>query len=108
MTVYEPKGESSIPNPVSCSIHPWMSALLLTRPNPYFAVSGPDGSFKIEKVPAGVELEFAVWQQGAGFISKASVNGQEEKWKSGKFKRTIAIDADDKLDVKLDAGLFTK
>jgi hypothetical protein len=107
-TIYTPKGESSIPNPVACTIHPWMSARLLTRPNPYFAVTAPDGSFEIKNVPAGVELEFAVWQEGAGFIGKASVNGKEEKWAKGRFKRTIAKDGTETLDAKLEAALFAK
>jgi hypothetical protein len=105
-TTYTPKGESSIPNPVSCTIHPWMSALLLTRNNPYFAVTKEDGTFEIANVPAGVELEFAVWQQGAGFVATATVNGKEEKWGKGRFKRTLANDATEELNVSLDASLF--
>jgi len=105
---YEPIGESSIPNPVACTIHPWMSARLLTRPNPIFAVTAPDGTFEIKNVPAGVELEFAVWQEGAGFIGKANVNGKDEKWAKGRFKRTIKSGETETIDVKLDASLFAK
>ncbi|QDU31630.1 hypothetical protein ETAA8_67900 [Anatilimnocola aggregata] len=107
-TMYEPKGESSIPNPVACTIHPWMSARLLTRSNPYFAVTAPDGTFEIKNVPAGVELEFAVWQEAAGFLSKASVNGTEEKWTKGRFKRTLANDATEEMNVTLDVSQFVK
>jgi len=38
---------------VYCNIHPQMSAFVQVRPNPYFAWVGPDGSFRIEGVPAG-------------------------------------------------------
>ncbi|WP_425616864.1 hypothetical protein NA78x_000525 [Anatilimnocola sp. NA78] len=107
-TVYEPKGESSIPNPVACTIHPWMSARLLTRNNPYFAVSDKDGNFEIKNVPAGVELEFAVWQERAGFVGTATVNGKDEKWTKGRFKKTLANDATETLDVTLNESVFVK
>lgn len=107
-TTYEPKGESSIPNPVACTIHPWMSARLLTRSNPYYAVSAPDGTFEIKNVPAGVELEFAVWQEKAGFVGAATVNGKDEKWSKGRFKKTLANDATETLDVALNESVFAK
>lgn len=39
--------------PLLCNNHPWMNGFLNVSPTPYFAVSGPDGSFKIPSVPAG-------------------------------------------------------
>jgi hypothetical protein len=36
-----------------CDVHPWMFAYVTVVDNPYFAVSGKDGSFKIANVPAG-------------------------------------------------------
>lgn len=108
-TTYKPVGESAIPNPVSCSIHPWMSALILTRNNPIYAVTKPDGSFEIEYVPAEVELEFAVWQQRLGFLGTVKVqqDGGEEKeeaWKKGKFKRTLKADKPLVLNVTVDSS----
>ena len=38
---------------LSCSIHPWMGAHLIAFDHPLFAVTGPDGAFRIEGVPAG-------------------------------------------------------
>ena len=61
--MYEPGGESPEPFAVSCSIHPWMSAQMIVRDSPYFAVTKPDGTFEIANVPAGVPLEFRVWQE---------------------------------------------
>lgn len=107
-TVWEPKGESAIPNPVSCTIHPWMSALVLTRSNPYYAVTDAQGNFEIKNVPAGVDLEFAVWQQGSSFITTANVNGTDEKWNKGRFKRKFENDATVELDVKVADSLFKK
>jgi plastocyanin len=36
-----------------CDVHPWMFAWVTVVDNPYFAVSGKDGSFKIANVPPG-------------------------------------------------------
>ena len=36
-----------------CDVHPWMFAWVSVFDNPYFALSGKDGSFKIDNVPAG-------------------------------------------------------
>ncbi len=111
-SAYKPVGESAVPNSVSCSIHPWMSALLLTRNNPYYAVTKPDGTFVIKDVPAGVELEFAVWQEKAGFIGSAKVQegggaAKDETWKKGRFKRKLTDKPLD-LTVTVDAALFSK
>lgn len=38
---------------VTCDAHKWMNAWIIVRDNPYFAVTGADGSYAIEGVPAG-------------------------------------------------------
>jgi hypothetical protein len=48
---------------ITCEVHPWMQASLRVVAHPFFAVTGADGSFTIENVPAGkykLELEHAV------------------------------------------------
>ena len=47
-----------------------MSARLVVRPNPYFAVSDAKGNFEIKDLPAG-ELEFQVWHEHCGYVQKA-------------------------------------
>jgi plastocyanin len=45
---------------ITCEVHPWMHATLRVVDHPFFAVSGSDGSFTIQNVPAGkykLELE---------------------------------------------------
>ena len=49
---------------VGCNIHDWMSAVILVLPAPYFAVTGADGSYRIEGVPPG-RYSLAVWHEGA-------------------------------------------
>ena len=37
----------------SCSVHPWMRAYATVFDNPCHAVTGPDGAFRIDGLPAG-------------------------------------------------------
>src|SRR5262249_1418610 len=78
--MYVPGGESAEPFGVSCAIHPWMSARMIVRDSPYFAVTKADGSFEIKNVPAGVPLEFRIWQEKGKFLQNVSVNGKAETW----------------------------
>jgi hypothetical protein len=106
-TLYAPGGESSAPFPVSCSIHPWMSAWMITRDNPCFAVSKPDGSFEIPYAPAGVELEFRIWQEAAKFVDgTVMVNGQATKLSKGKFTLTLEPDKPTSLEFVIDSPMF--
>lgn len=105
-TTYEPKGESPETFPVSCNIHPWMSAYMVVRNSPYFAVTKPDGSFEIANVPAGVPLEFRVWQERARFVEEVNVNGKAEKWPKGRLKLTLEPDQPKEIQVVLDAAIF--
>ncbi|MFO0906612.1 MAG: hypothetical protein U0939_26650 [Pirellulales bacterium] len=104
--VYQPKAEEDQPFPVACAIHPWMKAFMFTRRNSYFAVTKEDGTFEIPNLPAGVELEFRVWQEKANFLQTVTVNGSAEKWNKGRFKRTLAADEPLKLEVEIDGSVF--
>jgi hypothetical protein len=107
-SMYVPGGESPEPIPVSCSIHPWMSARILVRNAPHFAVTKPDGTFEIPNVPAGVPLEFRVWQEKSKFLQDVTVNGKKEKWSKGRMKATLQPDQPLVLDVQVDPAAFAK
>ncbi len=51
--------------PVKCDVHPWMQAFVGVLPHPYFAVSGEDGSFTIDNLPAG-DYVVAAWHEQLG------------------------------------------
>ena len=38
---------------VKCNVHSWMRAYINVMEHPYFAVTGPDGSFEIKDLPPG-------------------------------------------------------
>jgi hypothetical protein len=50
---------------VKCNIHDWMHAWIGVVDNPYFAVTGADGSFELKNVPPG-EYTIEAWQEELG------------------------------------------
>jgi hypothetical protein len=68
-----------MPTMVKCDIHPWMRAWWLIIDHPYAAISGKDGKFTIEKVPAGTQ-EFTAWQ-----------DANDGRWVFGKTRATRVI-----------------
>ena len=50
---------------VKCNIHSWMRAFIGVVANPYFAVSGPNGTFEIANVPPGDYIVEA-WHETLG------------------------------------------
>ncbi len=61
--------EEKLPIAVGCDIHAWMQVYQLPLEHPWFALTGDDGSFVIENVPAG-KMEIVVWHEKA-FIERA-------------------------------------
>ena len=50
---------------LSCDVHPWMRGWLLVLPTAAYAVSGEDGTYKIEGVPAG-KHKVKIWHERLG------------------------------------------
>jgi hypothetical protein len=50
---------------VECDAHGWMLAWIYAADNPYYAMTGRDGSFTIKDVPPG-EYTMVVWQEYTG------------------------------------------
>ncbi|MBM3989591.1 MAG: hypothetical protein FJ298_01140 [Planctomycetes bacterium] len=73
---------------IKCDIHPWMNSWLIVANTNHYAVSGADGTFTIEGLPAG-EHKAKFWHE-----------------KLGKAEATIKVDADGKVapvEVKMSA-----
>lgn len=54
---------------VKCNIHPWMHAWIGVVENPYFAVTGEDGSFDLTNLPPG-SYTIEAWQEELGTQQK--------------------------------------
>lgn len=48
--------------PVKCNQHPWMKAYIGVLSHPFYAVSGPDGSFEIKGLPPG-QYNVVAWHE---------------------------------------------
>ena len=60
----------SLPIQTVCDIHAWMVSYHLVVDHPWAAVTGPDGSFEIARVPAG-KMEFIVWHEKVGYVERS-------------------------------------
>ncbi len=70
MPANRPEADSKFPKEegmflVKCDVHPWMSAYVGVFSNPFFAVTGPDGKFKISGLPAGT-YDVEAWHEKLG------------------------------------------
>jgi hypothetical protein len=99
--------EERLPVRVSCSIHPWMNAILVIKDSPYMAVTDEDGKFTIENLPEG-EWEFQVWHESAGYIDSVKLGGKTAKWSKGRMKQKIAAGENALGDILVPAAAFKK
>ena len=51
--------------PVQCDVHSWMTAYIGVVDHPYYAVTGDDGSFRIENLPPG-DYVVETWHEQYG------------------------------------------
>jgi hypothetical protein len=54
---------------VRCDVHKWMSSYVVVAKNPYYALSGAGGKFRLEGVPAG-HYHLKVWQETLGELDQ--------------------------------------
>ena len=98
--------DEAIPASVTCNIHPWMKAYLVIRPNPYGVVTGPDGSFEIENLPVGEELEFQLWHEKGGYLDEFTLDGKKTSAKRGRIDFTVEEGGTDLGDIVVDCKVF--
>jgi hypothetical protein len=68
-----------------CDVHPWMSAYVGVLNNPFYSVTGDDGTFTLKGLPAG-EYEIVAWQEKYGEkVQKIKVGDGEAKSLNFKF-----------------------
>lgn len=54
---------------VGCDVHKWMGARIVVAEHPYYAVTGKDGTFRLENVPAGTHT-VKIWHEKLGTQEK--------------------------------------
>ena len=54
---------------LKCDVHSFMTGGIFVAENPYYAITGDDGTFEIKDVPAG-SWTIATWHQAAGPLSQ--------------------------------------
>ncbi len=55
---------------VKCAVHPWMSAFVCVFDHPFFAVTGSDGTFHIDRLPAG-SYTLTAWHEKYGPLDRS-------------------------------------
>lgn len=62
---------------IKCDVHPWMGAYCGVVDNPYFSVSGDDGTFTIDHLPAG-QYVIEAWHEEYGTMTQTVTVGDNE------------------------------
>jgi plastocyanin len=64
---------------VKCNVHPWMRSYIAVIKNPYFAVTGKNGTFDLKDVPPG-SYTLQAWHEKLGIkMQKITVGSGETK-----------------------------
>ena len=103
---YSPGKASNKPFAVSCSVHPWMAAYMISLDTPYFAVTDPSGTFEIANVPAGVPLSFSVWHEKSLYFKNLTLTPDLKTDRRGRFEITLNKDEIREIPVELPAAVL--
>ena len=57
--------KAEVPVHFKCDVHPWMTGYVAVVDNPFYAVSGDDGAFSIDKLPPGT-YTLEAWHEKLG------------------------------------------
>lgn len=79
--VYKFTRSQIVPVPIACNYHPWESAFILPRDNPFVTISGMDGTFRIAKLPVG-KVEFQLWHERVNYLEAPG-------WTKGRLEVSI-------------------
>jgi len=63
---------------VKCDVHPWMGSWVAVLAHPFFAVTGKDGAFKIDGLPAGT-YEIEAWHEKLPAKTASVTVGADDK-----------------------------
>jgi plastocyanin len=84
----------------TCDVHPWMRGFVVVNANPFFAVTGADGTFTINKVPAG-DFTVEAWHPHYGLkTAKVHVDDGKPATATFSYDGTEAEPAENKDEMK--------
>jgi plastocyanin len=63
--------------PVKCNVHPWMKSYIAVFKHPFYAVTGPDGSFQLTGLPPGNYTLTAFHETLGTSFQKVTVSGSD-------------------------------
>jgi hypothetical protein len=93
------------PIQVSCSVHPWESAILVVTDHPYVALSQADGSFAIKNVPVGT-WDFQLWHERARWLKRITIGGKRRDLVDGKLRIKIKPGENDLGEIRIEPKLL--
>lgn len=101
--------EEKAPIRVECNIHPWMNAYVIITNHPYVGISDAAGKIKIEKLPAGIPLDFRIWHEIQDkSIEEVNLAGKKETWKKSSVSLTLKEGANDLGTLLIKPNRFRK
>jgi plastocyanin len=86
--------------------HPWMTAYILVADHPYTAVTGDDGSFVIEGVPAGT-YRIRMWHEGVRLTNIYASLQRYEYEAPYEITREVVVPPTGDVEVNFDFELRT-
>jgi len=98
-----------VPAHVGCNIHPFENGYLVVRPDPYVAVSAPDGMFTIANIPTGAH-ELVIWHEESSYVKEATIGGVKTalRKKPKFYPYTVKAGPNDLGQIKVDPALLTR
>ena len=87
--------EADVIIPFKCDVHGWMNAYVGVLDHPYFAVTGPDGTFDLKTLPPGT-YTIEAWHEKLGPMTQSvTVGPKESKEVNFAFKAPAGASATD-------------
>lgn len=74
---------------VKCDVHGWMQAFIRVDAHPFHAVSGADGAFRIDSIPAG-SYRLGAWHEKLGRLEKM-IRVEEGKTERLELEYTLEV-----------------
>lgn len=109
----KPLRQEKAPFAVNCSAHPWMQSYIIFRENGYFDVTGEEGKFALENLPAGVPVTITVWHEATKGVPGKEVSVQPEgvanAWsKRGSFTVNLEPNSQAELQIAVNSSALSK